>query len=246
MAAYDLLMRVGLGGLKREVVRGQGQGMLKRLFLSFDDVDWTETVAYSLGNVGQVRINLAGREPDGIVRPEMYEPVRDEIISRLATLRDPATGETVVEAIWRCEEVYAGPQLAQAADILFMPRRMEYFGFGEYEFGARHVIEPMRRGISGTHRMEGILLAWGPGVQGAGRLPEASITDLAPTLLHLLGLPAPVGMDGRALTAALDPALGAPRIAPFEEHGGGDGHGSLSIEEERLLRERLRSLGYVA
>jgi predicted AlkP superfamily phosphohydrolase/phosphomutase len=245
MATYDLLMRAGLGGLKREVVRGQGQGLLKRLFLSFDDVDWAETVAYSLGNVGQVRINLAGREPAGSVRPEDYARVRDAIMSRLATLRDPATGETAIEAIWPREEMYAGPQLELAA-ISCLPRRMEYFGFGEYEFGARHVIEPMRHGISGTHRQEGILLAWGPGVRAAGRLPGADITDLAPTLLHLLGLPAPEEMDGRALTEALDPALGAARIAPADASRGGDEHGGLSPEEERTLRERLRGLGYVA
>jgi hypothetical protein len=123
---------------------------------------------------------------------------------------------------------------------------MEYFGFGEYEFGARHVIEPMRRGISGTHRMEGIFLAWGSGVRPAGRLPRAHITDLAPTLLHLLSQPIPEGLDGRALTEALDPALGSPHIVPEVGLAGGDGHGDLSPEEARLLAERLRGLGYVA
>ncbi|MCA9245377.1 MAG: alkaline phosphatase family protein, partial [Phycisphaerales bacterium] len=74
MNVYNTLMALGLGSLKREVVRGQGQGLMKTLFLSFDDVDWSRTKAYSLGNVGQIRINVAGREPFGCVaRGEEYE-----------------------------------------------------------------------------------------------------------------------------------------------------------------------------
>ena len=65
MNVYNSLMQLGFGALKRKVVRGQGQGLLKTLFLSFADIDWTRTVAYSLGNVGQICINLKGREPHG-------------------------------------------------------------------------------------------------------------------------------------------------------------------------------------
>jgi predicted AlkP superfamily phosphohydrolase/phosphomutase len=276
MAAYDLLMRAGLGGLKREVVRGQGQGLLKRLFLSFDDVDWPRTQAYSLGNVGQVRVNLRGREPQGAVEPDGYERVRDALIAGLLALQDPDTGETMVEEAWRQEASYHGPLTPHAADVLFMPRRLEYFGFGEYEFAARRVVEPVRRGISGTHRMEGVFLAWGAGVRAAhGRddagqpssgqpyvvAPDAAgrphrvaptmtadITDVAPTILHLLGQPVPDTLDGRVLLEALDEGLGAPRIVPDPlSTGDGDAEGGgLTSEEARALSERLRALGYVA
>jgi len=102
MNVYDTLMRFGLGALKREVVRGQGQGLLKTFFLSFADVDWSRTQAYSLGNVGQIRINLAGREPQGIVQPGAdYEQVRDQIMACLITFRDAETGEAVVESMYR-------------------------------------------------------------------------------------------------------------------------------------------------
>ena len=71
MPIYEMMMRFGLGRFKREVVRGKGQGLLRTFFLSFDDVDWGKTVAYSLGNIGQIRINLKGREPRGIVRASL-------------------------------------------------------------------------------------------------------------------------------------------------------------------------------
>ncbi len=169
MNVYDTMMRFGLGALKREVVRGQGQGLLKTLFLSFEDIDWQRTQAYSLGNVGQIYLNVAGREPYGCVRPgDEYQRVREEIIARLQTLRDPQTNELVAETIYRREEIYQGDYLEKAPDIVFLPRRLEYFGFGEYEFGSHKIIESMRRGISGTHRMNGIFMAYGA-ADAAGR-----------------------------------------------------------------------------
>lgn len=251
MNVYDTLMRFGLGALKREVVRGQGQGLLKTFFLSFADVDWSRTQAYSLGNVGQIRINLAGREPQGIVQPGAdYEQVRDQIMARLTTLRDPETGEAVVESIYRREEIYSGDHLDAAADIIFLPRRLEYFGFGEYEFGSHAIIEAMKRGISGTHRMNGIFLAYGGAIRPGAQTADAQLVDLAPTILHLMGETAPAHMDGRVLTEVLHSDFqpvrrSAPTSAAMMPTGALAGQGGLSPEEQKILAERLRSLGYV-
>lgn len=252
MNMYDLLMRLGLGGVKREVVRGQGQSLLKALFLSFEDVDWPHTVAYSLGNVGQIRVNRTGREPQGCVRAgDEYEALRNEIIAKLMMLRDPATGETVVEQAYRREDIYSGEQIEHAPDILFIPRRLEYFGFGEYEFGSHRIIQPMARGISGTHRMYGVFTAFGAGARAGSVIEGARLVDLAPTILHLVGEPVPAHMDGRVLSEALAADLGPARVVPSEggyPRGPEKGHDRgevLTADEERALAERLRSLGYV-
>ncbi|MFB0534654.1 MAG: alkaline phosphatase family protein [Anaerolineae bacterium] len=248
MKMYNLLMRLGLGNLKREVVRGKGQGLLKTLFLSFNEVDWPRTVAYSLGNVGQIYLNVRGREPQGIVEPgEEYEALRDEIMAGLAELRDPETGERVVPDIYRREEVYAGHNLERAADILFIPTRMEYFGFGEYEFGSNEIIERMERGISGTHRMNGLILMWGKPVASAVELQGADIYDLAPTILYLMGEPVPADMDGRVLADGLQPAYADLSDLRYKEPvvTGATVTDELSAEDEDTIAERLRSLGYV-
>jgi predicted AlkP superfamily phosphohydrolase/phosphomutase len=249
MNVYDLLMRLGLGGLKRGVVRGHGQGLLKTLFLAFEDIDWTRTAAYSLGNVGQIYINVAGREPFGCVQPgAAYEQVRSDIMNRLMTLCDPETAEPVAEAVYRCEEVYSGDQLQHAPDILFMPRRLEYFGFGEYEFGSHRIIEPMKRGISGTHRMDGIFMAYGKAVQAGTAVLDAQITDLAPTILHAMGVPIPETVDGRILTEIFSPTFQPPSpTGPSRSwHQSGNGHSQgLTTAEKQTLSDRLRSLGYV-
>jgi len=256
MNVYDTMMRFGLGGLKREVVRGQGQGLLKTLFLSFEDIDWSQTKAYSLGNVGQVYINVVGREPQGCVQPGAeYEQVRAEIMAKLQTLRDPETGELVVESIYRREELYQGDFLEKAPDIVFLPRRLEYFGFGEYEFGSHKIIESMRRGISGTHRMNGIFMAYGAAIQPGSVVEGASLYDLAPTILRLMDEAVPEHMDGRVLEEMLAPDVaaalaqrGATRSQSNKSgHSGGKSYAqeTMSAEDKKALADRLRSLGYV-
>ena len=255
MKIYNLLMRFGLGALKREVVRGQGQGLLKTFFLSFGDVDWARSAAYSLGNVGQIRLNVRGREPQGLIEPgEEYEAVRDQIIARLWELRDPKTGEQVVQEVYCREEIYWGPNLDDASDIVFIPTRMEYFGFGEYEFGSNEVVEAVERGISGTHRPYGIWMLWGKPVKAGVQVHAnaASLYDLAPTILHLMGQPVPQDMDGRVLTDALQPEYAhvmeqaaASRLYSVPVGAGAAPDGELSDEDEEIIVERLRGLGYV-
>ena len=253
MNIYDLMMRSGLGGLKRGVVRGQGQGqdMLKTFFLSFEDVDWARTKAYSLGNVGQIYVNVAGREPLGCVaRGEEYEAVRDEIIANLYELRDPKTGEQVVEIAYRREELYSGEALDLAPDIVFIPRRLEYFGFGEYEFGSHQIIEPMKRGISGTHRLNGVFLAYGQAIRSGALTDNAHLVDLAPTILRLMGESPTAEMDGRSLDEIMIPEQ-LPTVrarredADREPQDGLTAQQVMSDEEQQLVADRLRSLGYV-
>src|SRR5690606_8018678 len=160
------------------------------------------------------------------------------------------TGEPVVESIYRREDLYHGEHLDKAPDIVFLPRRLEYFGFGEYEFGSHKIIEAMRRGISGTHRMNGIFMAYGAAIQPGVVVEDASLVDLAPTILHLMGEPVAAHMDGRVLAETLAPA-GAitPRKASSASTTGGDNGSAsaepLSEEDKKILADRLRSLGYV-
>jgi len=248
MNIYNRLMQLGFGALKQRVVRGQGQDLLKTFFLSFADVDWTQTAAYSLGNVGQIYINLAGREPDGSVQPgAAYEQVRDDIMQRLGELCDPVTGEQVVEAVYRREEIYSGDQVDFAPDIVFMPRRLEYFGFGEYEFGSNHIIEPMKRGISGTHRMNGIFLAYGENIRRGIIVEKAHITDLAPTILNIMGVEVPVHMDGRVLQEIFRDDFQSVSTQSQNQWQSNptDNIQELTEKEKEILARRFRDLGYV-
>ena len=77
----------------------------------------------------------------------------------------------------------------------------------------------------------------------------ARLLDPAPTILHYLGLPVPEYMDGRVLTDAFTDEFNAANPVVYSQVGPGDGVGSDSIytdEEEALVMQKLRDLGYVA
>jgi predicted AlkP superfamily phosphohydrolase/phosphomutase len=258
--AYNIALALGLGKLRRTLdKRRGGRGLLKRFFLSFSDVDWSRTRAYSIGYIGEVHINLRGREPHGIVAPgEEYERVRDDVIASLRELklrpeqtlskqseskRESKDGAPLVEHIWKKEEIYHGAHLADAPDILFLPRNLETIAFGDFEFGSNKVIEKSF-GVSSSHRMNGIFIASGAGVKNAGEFRGAQIIDLAPTILHLMGLPVPTDMDGRVLTEALADARDVEYGGTSEARAATtDGY---SEEEEKEVIERLADLGYIS
>ncbi len=264
-AVYQFLLALGLGKLRRTLdKRRGGRGLLKRFFLSLNDVDWSRTRAYSIGYIGEVHINLRGREPQGIVAPGAeYERVRDDVIARLRELK-LANGAPLVEHIWKKEEIYHGAHLADAPDILFLPRNLETIAFGDFEFGSNKIVEPAY-GVSSSHRMNGIFVASGAGVKNAGEfssqiiarknsnetnsefardeLRGARLIDLAPTILHALHLPVPRDMDGHALGIFSDAR--AVEIGGTAE-GNAQSTDGYSEEEEQQVIERLKDLGYIS
>jgi predicted AlkP superfamily phosphohydrolase/phosphomutase len=245
---YDGLVKLGLARLRTRVDFRPRERLLARFFLSLNNVDWGRTRAYSLGNVGQIYLNVRGREPEGIVeRGAEYEAVRDGIITRLRELRDPQSGEPIMTEIYRREELYDGPYLDEAPDIVILPRNLEYQAAGTSAFMHNRVLGPPR-GNAGGHRMEGIWLLKGPGVRAGLRLDGARIIDLAPTLLHLMGQPVPTDMDGAVLHDAFEP--GSPPARPERRKGTawigrGGGRGYSPTDEEEIV-QRLADLGYVA
>jgi predicted AlkP superfamily phosphohydrolase/phosphomutase len=241
---YRLLLAIGLGKLRRTLdKRRGGRGLLKRFFLSFADVDWSRTRAYSIGYIGEVHINLRGREPQGIVEPgEDYEKTRDQVIADLCALKLP-DGQPLVEHIWKKEEIYRGAHLAEAPDVLFLPRNLETIAFGDFEFGSNKIVEPSY-GVSSSHRMNGIFIASGGGIKPAGEFSGAQLIDLAPTVLHAMGLPVPTDMDGRVLTEALADARPVEYSGTSES--GAQATDGYSEEEEAQVIERLQDLGYIS
>lgn len=228
--------------------RPQAVGLLSRIFLSFNDVDWSQTKAYSDGNYGQIFINLKGREPQGIVEPdEEYQRVRAEIMDRLREIVDPDTNEELIGPIWTREELYSGAHLEQAPDICFLPRDMRYLAQGNTDFNSNRFITKAFTN-SGSHRMNGIVIARGHHLRSDVRVPQARIYDVMPTILHQMGIEIPDDVDGRVLEEIFDPAYlhdhpprfrspgaAAPRADEFE----------FSPEEQAEVEARLKKLGYL-
>ncbi len=147
--------------------------MLASGFLSAADIDWSATRAYSLGFEGAIYVTGRRRE----------ETI-GEIAVRLAGLRDPATGEIVVEAAQQGRELYEGPFAAWAPDIVLRPRG------GLYSASQKaFATELVGLGIdSGAHQPKGIFGLVGAQLPAAARTDRPALEDVAPLLLSMAGL----------------------------------------------------------
>jgi predicted AlkP superfamily phosphohydrolase/phosphomutase len=167
----------------------------------FSEVDWGRTRAYAMG-LGNVYVNLAGREAQGIVRPgREYQELLDRLSAELPELVDEQTGERPVHAVYRRDRMYSGydpevvPDLRVANNPGYRVSWDTVLGGVPCEevtdnvkaWGADHCsLEPSL--------VKGILLANRPLGDEA---PD--MADLAPTILEALGLPVPEGLDGDSL-----------------------------------------------
>ncbi|HZY42618.1 MAG TPA: alkaline phosphatase family protein, partial [Anaerolineae bacterium] len=204
-AAYKLLSKLGLQNITAKVSRKARNEVVGK-FLSFEDVDWSQTSAYSMGHVGQIYLNLQGREPHGIVTPDQYQATRQKVIDALNTLIDPATGKSLVDRIIPREEAAHGPYAEQGADLHLILDGYRTIAFPLFATEGR-VLTPQIRGDSGCHRLHGIFIGQGAAFEPGTIIDGARIIDLAPTILHILGRPVPADMDGRVLTEALSADL---------------------------------------
>jgi predicted AlkP superfamily phosphohydrolase/phosphomutase len=164
------------------------------------DVAWRRTRAYALGLNG-LYLNVLHRESKGIVRRGAeYDSLRVEISEKLLALRDPDTGESIVSRVYRPSDVYHGPEVAHAPDLIVGYNR-GYRNSDESALGtlAREWLTPNLDRWSGDHCMDHELV---PGVLLANRpLAEVgpSLIDLPVTILGLYGIEPPARMRGRAL-----------------------------------------------
>jgi predicted AlkP superfamily phosphohydrolase/phosphomutase len=166
-----------------------------------DGVDWAHTRAYAVG-IGSIDLNLRGREAQGIVAPGAEaDALQAEIAARLRALRDPEGGATVVVRVESSAEAFPGPFAQQGPDLVvaFADGYRSSFANARGVTGA-HVIEPNLHRWSGDHAASpaedtpGILMANFPIAHG-----DPSLIDIAPTVLGLLGVPLPDGLDGKDL-----------------------------------------------
>ncbi len=171
----------------------------------FTNVDWSKTRAYALG-LGQIYINLQGREEKGIVKPGAeYEQVVAAIKAGLESFVDEETGEQPVAHVFTRDEAYEGvydPVLIP--DLI--PSNSEGYRVGwQDSLGgiAKTVVEPNTEIWSGDHcsvyppLVQGILFSSLKLNAPAG----AYMGDVMPTILDLYGVKPTTNLDGKSLLA---------------------------------------------
>ncbi|MFP8954047.1 alkaline phosphatase family protein [Natrialbaceae archaeon A-arb3/5] len=194
-------------------------------------VDFPESSAYVRSRIELgVRINLEGREPDGVVPQAEYEVVRTQLIDALRAVRTPA-GEPVFEEVRPREEYFHGPESEHAVDIVTIPADFEHFlsaTLRDEQFGPP--TEPW------NHKLQGTVAAHGSAIDHTGGVGSPHLFDIAPTVLATLGVPADERMDGAPLPCIDDAGTEAyPRF---------DGRESVETGDDTVER-RLADLGYL-
>ena len=251
------ILRMGsrlLPGSAKERLRGRLGGTRRRMIsrLLAEGVDWPKTTAFCWSDYGSISINRSDRFDAGFVQPRRRGELVSQIAERLLELRDPQTGERVMSAALRPEEIYHGAYTGDAPDLLAVPRGYRREILTDFTLSGplsgertRGVFAPAMR--EGTHRLHGMLVLSGPGVRVGGKggfeASCARIEDITPTLLHLLGLPAPSYMDGRVLSEML-PGLPDVRREQVAPSASGEG-GAYTDAETALVARDLQGLGYL-
>ncbi len=162
------------------------------------EIDWDRTMAWGAGGYyGRLFLNVKGREPQGIIPPEDYERVRDEIVDRLSRLTDER-GANIGTVAYKPQDVYA-----ECRNI--PPDLMVYFGnlcwrsVASVGHGDIHARGNDIGLDNANHAEEGIFILHDPRRQGLGQVEGLHLMDVAPTLLDLFDLPVPRDMQGKVV-----------------------------------------------
>ena len=202
-------------------------------------VDWSRTKVATVGayECAFLYVNMIGRGPTGIVRPEEYEGIVQDIIAKFAEVKHPVTGKKVYKKVARGTDIYpeSGKDIL-LPDVILLPEE----GYGL----SSKISDALPQATSeGVHRHNGVVFLKGEGVKTT--LPKFSpfLIDMAPTVLHALGLPVPTDMDGRVL----EEIFLVSRKIQYEEVDNTVSHEPVQYleSEAEMIEQRLRDLGYV-
>ncbi|MEC4806948.1 MAG: alkaline phosphatase family protein [Jaaginema sp. PMC 1079.18] len=170
---------------------------------------WPSMKAFALPSFseGYVRINLQGRDPQGIVPPSEYDAYCEELIAKIGALKDARTGIPMAQEIVRMRKSADdnNPKLPDA-DIAIVWQEEQATDVVESPDVGR--IGPVPHYRAGSHRPQGFIIATGPGVvQDDTTLPVGHALDIPPTILELMGAPIPEYLEGKPLSILEEESL---------------------------------------
>jgi predicted AlkP superfamily phosphohydrolase/phosphomutase len=168
--------------------------------------DWRRTTAFAIPSsyTGFLRVNLRGREPDGIVnRGREYDLLLERLEADLHQLIDPQTGQPAIEKVVRCGELYQCSPPEILPDLIVHWKACTHFMDRVMHPKAELTQEKPEFFRDSEHTDHGFFAAAGPAIQTRGQIADVDVLDLAPTFLALLGEPKPEQMTGQIIEELL-------------------------------------------
>lgn len=192
------------------------------------EVNWTKTKAWATDYTGQIYVNLRGREAQGIVEPDHYDELLDELATRMRDIPDEH-GRTLNTQVFRREDIHFGAYAQYGPDMFINFdechwKTSELVGYGKgkiYSYDAPS--GPDDRG-GGMH---GYFCIAGPSVPTKGKFEGVSVLNSAPTVLDVMDLENPEDMESLSL------------LDMVKEEKAPMAHG-----REEKVQSRLEALGY--
>jgi predicted AlkP superfamily phosphohydrolase/phosphomutase len=225
-------------------ILGMGE-MAKHIY----KIDWDHTIAYaSTPSSNGIHIVKASSEHPNGISPGAYKAMRNELMQNLKAILSPATGGPLISRIWPREEAFSGAYVESAPDLTLL---LQDGGLVSILCGDE-VVKPLAT-AKGSHRMEGVFLANGPGINSDFERESISILDIAPILLHTLNISIPSEMEGSIpdeLFTSTYLKRSPIKIAKTEKIRE-KVNGEIPIkpvfdsEAEAQMAEKLRALGYI-
>lgn len=197
--------------------------LIEKTISPLDSIDFQESKAYCPSGLSQAVRILAVDEAE---RKQLIT----EIVSGLYQVKDPETGEPVLEKVLKTEDVYCGDYVFTAPDILLVTREGYIVTAPFSNNNGQSVCAPVSLAgtKTGDHTPEGIFIASGEGIKNTGEINPLSVYDVTPAILQLFGIATPGYMDGLPNEQVLTEETMAARL-------------SSSSERERL-QTRIREL----
>jgi len=247
----NMLQRAGLGSLSGVLPRAVAECSVPRPYrkrtADQSDIVWSRTRAYA--RILGISVNLAGREPEGIVGGGTeYTGLTQEIMRDLGELCDEKTGKKLIDRSDVKENMFHGSKTCMAADVYFIVANLSYNTTTRLDVD--HMFDDRTHfGMSGTHRMDGVFIMKSGGVVPGVRLERASIMDISPTVLYIMGHPVLRGMDGKVLAEVFETDFFDKRPVEYlddETLRASREEAGYTKEEEEEIRNLLKGLGYLS
>ncbi len=213
-----------------------------------DTVDWShsEALFVSVPQQGITILRQPGKVGEAGCSRSHYDALRRRIKEALVALRGP-DGEPMVDEVWDREELYHGPCAHLAPDLVFRCR--DYSWVGRPILGAARCFKDNADRPSGFHRMDGVWMALGDGIEAGAKVQDATIADVCPTVLYAMGELVPDGLDGRVLESSWSSQWRDQHPVSYQSRGGSRSPAarpsSVEAGGREHLAERLAALGYL-
>ena len=162
------------------------------------EVDWPRTKAWASGGYyGRVFLNVAGREPQGVIPAAEYESFRDDLIARIEAMADP-DGRPLKNRALKPQDLYKTVN-GIAPDLIVYFGDLNWRSVGSVGFDSIFTFENDTGPDDANHDYHGIFIMDDRSGRGGQELIGLQLMDVAPTVLDLLGVAVPADMQGRVI-----------------------------------------------